>query len=77
MADDVHDLHEPLLAYRYGVHSHAERVVTSVTFVAEHHLVLVVRLLTHSAGLTLHALPAVCLDDTHQLAAHVQAGWVA
>lgn len=65
------------LTIRYGVHAHAERVVSSVTFVTEHHLVLVVRLLAHGAGLTLHTLPAVRLDHTHQLLAHVQAGRVA
>ena len=57
----------------YGVHAHAERVVSSVTLVAEHHLVLVVGLLAHGARLALHALPAVCLDDAHQVLAHVQA----
>lgn len=60
---DVYYHHKPRVSprtCRYQVHSHAERVETSVTFVAEHHLILMVRLLTHSAGLTLHTLPAVC-----------------
>lgn len=65
------------LTSRYGVHAHAERVVSSVAFVAEHHLVLMVGLLAHGAGLTLHTLPAVGLDHAHQLFAHVQAGRVA
>lgn len=71
------DLRWPPLTCRDGVHPHAEGVVASVAFVAEHHLVLVVGLLTHGAGLTLHTLPVVGLDHRHQLAAHVQAGWVA
>lgn len=65
------------LTSRYGVHAYAERVVSPVTFVTEHHLVLVVRLLAHGAGLTLHTLPTVRLDHTHKLRAHVQAGRVA
>lgn len=65
------------LTCRYGVHAHAECVVTSVTLVTEHHLVLVVRLLAHRARLALHTLPVVGLDHTHQLLAHVQAGRVA
>lgn len=65
------------LTSRYGVHAHAERVVASVTLVAEHHLILMVGLFAHSAGLTLHALPVVGLDHAHQLLAHVQAGRVA
>lgn len=65
------------LTSRYGVHAHAERVVSSVTLVTEHHLILVMRLLTHGAGLTLHALPVVRLDNTNQLLTHVQTGWVA
>lgn len=64
-----HDTH----TRRYRVHSHAERVVSSVTLVAEHHFVLVVRLLAHGARLALHALPAVRLNDAHQRLAHVQA----
>lgn len=77
---DVYDHHKPRISPRtcgYGVHSHAEGVVPSVTFVTEHHLILMVRLLTHSAGLTLHTLPAVCLDDRHQFPTHVQARWMA
>lgn len=70
-------IHVHPLTSRYGIHAHAERVVSSVTFVTEHHLVLMVGLLTHGARLTLHTLPAVCLDHTHQLLAHVQAGRVA
>lgn len=65
----------PLTSW-YGVHAHTECVVSSVTFVTEHHLVLMVGLLAHGAGLTLHTLPAVSLDHTHQLLAHVQAGRV-
>lgn len=66
-----------LLTSRYGVHAHAECVESPVTFVAEHHLVLMVGLLAHGARLTLHTLPAVRLDHTHQLHAHVQAGRMA
>lgn len=73
----VRDFHWPPLTCRDGVHPHAERVVASVAFVAEHHLVLMVGLLAHGAGLTLHALPVVRLDHTNQLAAHVQTGRVA
>lgn len=65
------------LTSRYGVHAHAEGVVPSVTFVTEHHLVLMVGLLAHDARLALHALPSVRLDHTHQLLAHVQAGRMA
>lgn len=65
------------LTCRYFIHAYTERVVTSVTLVTEHHLILVMRLAAHGAGLTLHALPAVRLDYTHQLLAHVQAGWMA
>ena len=60
-----------------GVHSHADSVESSVTLVAEHHLFLVVRLLTNGAGLALHTLPRVRLDEAHQLHTHVQTGWVA
>lgn len=70
-------MHEYPLTGRYGVHAHAERVVPSVTFVTKHHLILMMGLLAHGARLTLHTLPAVRLDHTHQLRAHVQAGWVA
>lgn len=69
-------MHVHPLTSRYGVHAHAECVVPSVTFVTEHHLILMVGLLAHSARLTLHTLPAVRLDNTHQLFAHVQAGWM-
>lgn len=59
------------------VHAHTECVVTSVTFVTEHHLILMMGLLTHGAGLALHALPVVRLDNTNQFLTHVQTGWVA
>lgn len=65
------------LTRRYGVHAHTECVVSSVTFVTEHHLVLMMGLLTHGAGLTLHTLPVVRLDNTNQFLTHVQTGWVA
>lgn len=65
------------LTGRYGVHAHAECVVASVTFVTEHHLVLMMGLLAHGACLTLHALPAVRLDHTHQFLTHVQTRRVA
>lgn len=65
------------LTSRYGVHAHTECVVSSVTFVTEHHLVLMMGLLTHGAGLTLHTLPVVRLDNTNQFLTHVQTGWVA
>lgn len=65
------------LTSRYGVHAHTECVVSSVTFVTEHHLILMMGLLTHGAGLTLHTLPVVRLDNTNQFLTHVQTGWVA
>lgn len=64
------------LTQRNGVHAHTEGVVASITLVTEHHLLLVVRLLAHGAGLAFHALPGIHLDLGHQLHTHIQAGRV-